>query len=223
MWLKNHELLYLCLSWAASFSRTRNVCLGAWLCECLLQPIFSKKSHKFLHWKKNIYNPARTAPGPMGKYALETCPNFSHWKKNVVMGKWCQQEVQSFQLGNASSGDFALSHSSCGHCISDAQLASDLSLWRFHIWPFTTAQCSGCAGPCFTGEEMKAQAREVASPEPQSKERTKAWTQACRIFSAVPSDTLSALSNFTLFFYAVLFLGSCVVFCGCCNQLSQIW
>lgn len=44
------------------------------------------------------------------------------------------------------------------------------SLWRFHIWPFTTAQCSGCAGPCFTGEEMKAQAREVASLKPQSKE-----------------------------------------------------
>ena len=77
---------------------------------------------------------------------------------------------------------------------------------------FTATQCSRYVGPCFTGEEMKTQAREVASAKPQSKQRTKTCTQACRIFSTVPSDTLSALFNFALFFYAMLYLGSCIRF-----------
>ena len=45
---------YLCLSWAASFSRTCNVCLDAWLYECMLQPPFSKKSHKFYIERKDL-------------------------------------------------------------------------------------------------------------------------------------------------------------------------
>ena len=43
---------------------------------------FPKRDINFCIERKKIYNPARTAPGPMGKYALETCPNFSHWKKS---------------------------------------------------------------------------------------------------------------------------------------------
>jgi hypothetical protein len=55
--------------------------------------------------KEKIYSPVRMTWGPIGKNALETCPNFSHLKK-VVMGKACRQKVKDFEFRNVSSATY---------------------------------------------------------------------------------------------------------------------